>query len=85
VPRISRVGVLSDERRQTTGSSFTYYEAAARALKIQLQSMELQAPNPNFESAFRAASKGRMNAVLAGAGALTISYRKTIADLALKN
>ena len=47
--------------------------------------MELQAPNPNFESAFRAAAKGRVNAIIAGTAAVTISYRKTIADLALKN
>ena len=84
VPRISRVGVLSSSG-ETTGSSFTYYEAAARAFKVQLQSIEFQAPNPDFENAFRAAAKGRVNAIIAGTSAVTISYRKTIADLALKN
>jgi len=84
VPRISRVGVLSSSG-ETTGSSFTYYEAAARAFKIQLQSIEFQSPNPEFETAFRSATKGRVNAIIVGTLAVTISYRKTIADLALKN
>jgi len=85
VPRISRVGVLWNPSGLTTDTSFTSYEAAARAFKVQLQSIELQAPNPNFESAFRSATKGRVNAIIAGSGAVTISYRKTIAELALKN
>jgi len=85
VPRISRVGVLWVGGGLTTGTSFTSYEAAALALKVQLQSLQLRAPNPDLDGAFQAAAKGRVNALIAGTSALTISYRKWIADLALKN
>jgi len=69
----------------TTDTSFTSYEAAALASKVQLQSLELRAPDPDLDGAFQAAAKGRLNAIIAGTGALTISYRKSIAELALKN
>ena len=84
VPRISRVGVLWDAGGLTTDTSFTSYEAAALALKVHLQSLELRAPNPDLDGAFQAAAKGRVNALITGTGALTISYRKSIADLASK-
>ena len=37
---------------------FKEYEAAARALKIQLQSLEVRGPNPDLEGAFQAACQG---------------------------
>ena len=43
---------------------FKEYEAAARALKIQLQSLEVRGPNPDFEGAFQAAAKGRASALI---------------------
>ena len=43
---------------------FKEYEAAARALKIELQSLEVRGPNPDLEGAFQAAAKGRVNALI---------------------
>ena len=85
VPKVSRVGVLWDASGQATDSGFKSYEAAARALKIQILSLELRAPEPNFQGAFEAAAKGRANAIITSSGALTISYQKRIAELANKN
>ena len=64
VPRLSRVGVLRDVDSQTSAIAFIEYQAAARALKVQLQSLEVRGPNPNLEGAFQAAVKGRNNAII---------------------
>jgi ABC-type uncharacterized transport system substrate-binding protein len=57
------------------------YEPAARALKIQLHSLEVRGPNPDLESAFQAAA----NALVTIANPMLSRYRKQIADLATKN
>jgi hypothetical protein len=38
------------------------YETAARALKIQLQSLGVRGPNADLEGAFQAAANGRAKA-----------------------
>ena len=43
---------------------FKEYEAAARVLKIQLQSLDVLSPNPDLDGVFRAAIKGRAGAVV---------------------
>ena len=69
VPTTSRVGVL--EVADQVLAVFRDYEAAAHALKIQLQSLEVRGPNPDFEGAFRAAVKGRVRGLIATTG---VSY-----------
>jgi putative tryptophan/tyrosine transport system substrate-binding protein len=81
VPGISRVGVLRDADSAIDSKE---YEAAARALKIQLQSLYVRAPNPDYERAFQAAAKGRASAIITVTGPMTSSYPKRIADLAIK-
>ena len=66
-------------------TNFKDYEIAARTLKIQLQSLEVRSPNPDFEGAFQAAAKGRVSALVTVSGGLTISYTKRIAELAINN
>ena len=58
MPGISRVGILGNTTHLRTDSDFKEYEAAARALKIQLQSLEVRGPNPDLEGAFQDAAKG---------------------------
>jgi putative ABC transport system substrate-binding protein len=85
VPKISRVGVLWDSNSQTSMPTvFKDYEAAARALKIQLQSLEVRESN-DFAGAFRAAAKGRTNALVVIRNPLHSRLQKQIADLAIKN
>jgi putative ABC transport system substrate-binding protein len=82
VPGISRVGILTG----TTTTSTENFEAAARALKrITLQALEVRGPNPDFDGAFQAAVKGRVNALITIRDAVTASYLKRIADLAIKH
>ena len=58
VPGISRIAILWNRPSERVGSGFEDYEATARALKIQLQSLEVRGPNPDLEGAFRAAARG---------------------------
>ena len=85
VPGISRVGVLRDADSAAAAIAFKEYETAARALKIQLQSLDVRGPNPDYEGAFQAAAKGRASAIITVTGPMTTSYPKRIADLAIKN
>jgi len=85
VPGISRVGVLEDADAPVQSKAFKDYDAAGRALKIQLQSLEVRGPNPDLEGAFRAAVKGRVRALIATQTTVLVPYPKKIADLAIKN
>ena len=84
-PGLSRVGVLSEETPTATGNALEYYETAARALKIPLQSLRVRGPNPDLEGAFRDAAKGSANALITVTNQVLYRFRKKIADLAIKN
>lgn len=85
VPRTLRIGVLREADSQTAAIGFKEYETTARALKIQLQSVEVREPNPDFEGAFQAAAKGRVSGLITITNPLVLRYRKRITDLAIKN
>jgi putative ABC transport system substrate-binding protein len=86
VPRVSRVGVIwSTTPGLGFRTGFQSYEAAARALKIPLQSLEVCSPNPDFEGAFRDAAKARADALITSRNSLLSRHRKQITELALKN
>jgi putative tryptophan/tyrosine transport system substrate-binding protein len=81
VPRIPRVGVL-----WTQGTAgLKDHEAAARALKIQLQSLEVRGPNADIDGAFQVAAKGRASALVTVRNPVLNRQRKQIAALAIKN
>jgi len=83
VPTLSRVGYLLADSPDAR-VRFKEYEAAARDLKIPLQSLAVQPQNPDFEVAFQAAAKRRVSALIAARNALLIVNRKQIAELAIK-
>jgi putative tryptophan/tyrosine transport system substrate-binding protein len=88
VPGIARVGILGDANEgEWWVAAFKDYEAAARALKIQLQSLEVRGPNPDLEGAFQAAVKGGASALIALRTSVFLpnSNPKRIADLAIQN
>ena len=87
LPRISRVGVLLDATSpESAAVGLKEYETAARALqKITIQSLEIRGPNPDFDGVFQAAAKGRLSALITIRDALTASYPKRIAELAIKH
>src|SRR5437867_8860737 len=64
IPGASRVGVLWEADDPAAAIAFKEYDAAARALKIPLQSLEVRGPNPDLEGAFQIATKEHANALI---------------------
>ena len=85
LPGMARVGILWDSSSEGSKISFKEYQAAARALKIQLQSLEVRGSDPDLDGAFQSAVKGRASAVVAVGGALLNGRRKQIANYAIKH
>jgi putative ABC transport system substrate-binding protein len=83
VPRISRVAVLGNSTTPGSAQMRREIELAAGALKVQLQYLDVLAIK-DIETAFRAASKGRADAVLALHSPVFNSQQAQIADLAIK-
>jgi putative ABC transport system substrate-binding protein len=83
VPGMSRVGILLSEGQ--TINDFKPYEAPARALKLQLQLIEVRETNPDFGAAFQAAAKGPASALITVSGGLFNRHIKRFAELAIKN
>ncbi|HEX5607558.1 MAG TPA: ABC transporter substrate-binding protein, partial [Candidatus Binatia bacterium] len=86
VPQLYRVGVLknSDEPSSAAGI-FEQYQTAAKALNIEIRSLEVGGPNPDLEGAFRTAIKERLRAIITITSAPLFLQRKRIVDLALTN
>jgi len=85
VPGISRVGVLWNPNIPSMIIGFKEYEAAARGLKIRLQSLEVRGSSPDLEGAFQAAVKARASAVITITNTPLFRNSKRITDLAIKN
>jgi putative ABC transport system substrate-binding protein len=84
VPRLSRVAVIGTSTRKGTAQALKELELAAGTLAVKLQYLDVQNP-AGIESSFRAASRGRADAVLVLQSPVVISQRPQIADFALKN
>ncbi len=84
VPRLSRVAVLGNSTIPGNAQSLKEMELVARAFGVQLQYLEVLGPK-DIETAFRAASKGRAEAILALGSSVLNSQRTQIAELAVKN
>jgi putative ABC transport system substrate-binding protein len=85
VPTVRRVGVLWDPDSPAAAIGLREYEAAGRSMKVQIESLQVTGPNPDFHEAFRSASKSRVNALVAVRTSVLNRYAKRIADLAVKN
>ena len=85
VPGIARVGILLGSSSEGSKISFKEYQAAARALKIQLQSLEVRGPDLDLGSAFQSAVKGRASGLITIGNSLLNRHRKQIADSAIKH
>ena len=82
IPGISRVGVLSGNPGSLGNAPIKkQYEAASRALKIPLQFLDVQGPNPDLEGAFRAGVKGRVSALITVRGPFSIVIQSRLRTL----
>ena len=84
VPKLSRVAVIGTSTRPGNAQALKEVELAAGALKVQLQYLDVLAAK-DIETAFRAASKGRADAILMLGNPIATSRRIQITALAVKN
>jgi putative ABC transport system substrate-binding protein len=83
VPRLSRVAVFGTSTQTGNAQELREMELAAGALGVKLQHLDVQ-NSKDIETAFRAAGKGRADAVLFQvAGPVYSPHRKKIAELAV--
>jgi len=85
VPRLSRVAVFGTSRSPDNAQTLREVEIAAGAFGVKLQYLDVLGPK-DIETAFRAAGKGRAEAILMMVGrAITGGHRTEIVDLAVKS
>ncbi len=85
VPKLSRVAALGTSTNNPGNAQILKEtELAAGAFGVQLQYLDVLSPK-DIETVFRAASKGRADAVLVLASPVLNSQRTQIADLAIKS
>jgi putative ABC transport system substrate-binding protein len=85
VPRLSRVGILRRANEKVAKIGFDEYAAAAQALKLQVQSFELQDSHFDLEGTFQAALKAHANALITITSGPLFSNAKRVTELALKD
>jgi len=85
IPKLSRVAVLGTSTLPGNAQRLKEVELAAGALKVQLQYLDVL-DLKDIQIAFRAASKGRADAVLMmAAGGVVSAHRTEIVELAVKS
>jgi len=84
VSKLSRVAVLGTSTLPGYAQVFKETELTAGTLGVKLQFLDVLDPK-DIETAFRAASKGRADAVLTLTSAILLSQRALLADLAVKS
>jgi ABC-type uncharacterized transport system substrate-binding protein len=84
VPRLTRVAVFGTSTFPGNAQILSETELAAGALRVQLQYLDVLGPK-DVDTAFRAAIKGRADALLVLAGPVFTSQRTQLATLAVKN
>ena len=84
-PGISRVGILGDAEAPGPAIAFKEYETAARVLKLQIHSLEVRGPSPDWDGVFQSAADRRTDALIPVAGILLNRNSRRISELAIKN
>jgi ABC-type uncharacterized transport system substrate-binding protein len=84
VPRLSRVGVVGNWTQPGNKQALTELKAAAGALGLQLQYLEIQT-SKDIDVVFREATKGRAEAILVLVNPVIIYQRAYFIDLATKS
>ncbi len=84
VPKLSRVAVLGNSLEPANAQALRQIELAAGAFRVQLQYLDVRS-STDIETAFRAASKGRADAVLLLVNSVITSHGPQFAALAVKS
>ena len=83
VPDLAQVAVFWNSSNPTYGPVLKELEAAAPALGLKLQRLEVRVPG-DLEGAFKTATRQRVGALIAPGDPLVANRPKVVADLALK-
>jgi putative tryptophan/tyrosine transport system substrate-binding protein len=83
VPTLSRVAVLGNSNEPANPKTLKEIELAAGAFGVQLQSLDVLGPN-DIDTAFRAATKAHVDALVVLVSVVLTDHRTQIANLALK-
>jgi len=84
VPKFYRVAVLGTATGPSNAQALREIELAARAFGVKVQYLDVQNLK-DIDTAFRAASKERADAVITLGGGILVSQRAQIVELAAKN
>jgi putative ABC transport system substrate-binding protein len=84
VPRINLVAALLNPDNPSIATLLKETQIAAKSLKVGLQQFDVRGPS-EFESAFSAMAKRRVDAVVVFDDPMLIANRRAIADLAAKH
>jgi putative ABC transport system substrate-binding protein len=84
IPSATRIAVLYNPEGRVPMLALKEAQAAAQKLGLQIQALEMQAPQ-DIDSAFRSAARERAGAVMTLAGGFTGFHRKRIVNLAAKS
>ena len=84
LPKISRVTILWDAAGPGPTIAFKEYEVAARAFKLELRSLEVRGPNPDFAAAFQAAKMAPLDAMIVVANPLMGQSAKQVFEITIK-
>ena len=79
LPRLDRVAVLWNAANPYPALVFKETQAAGQTLGIEVQSLEVRAPD-DFDGAFEAARRQRPDALITVEDPLTVTHRQRVAD-----
>jgi putative ABC transport system substrate-binding protein len=86
VPKVSRFAFLNGADGTAARSEFEGQgKVAAKTLAVQILSVEVKAPNPDLEGAFRVMAKERIGALITSSSPTTTFHRKRILALVNQN
>jgi putative ABC transport system substrate-binding protein len=85
LPKISRVSILWDVDGPGPAVAFKKYQAAARAFKLEVRSVEIRGPNPDFVAALQRAKMARTDALIVVGNPLMAQHEEEIFKLATRH
>jgi putative ABC transport system substrate-binding protein len=85
LPKISRVAVLWDAEGPGPAIAFKKYEAAAHAFKLEIRSLEVRGPKPDFDKRIAGAKAARQEALIVVINPLISQHAKQIFEMATRD
>ena len=85
VPKLTRVGVLSQGGGQSAESALKELRPAAVALKLKLDEIQIQRHPKGLENAFQTAKQKQVGAIMTTGGPFFLTERKPLVELAAKH